>query len=313
MERVRSFDIARGFAVALVVMLHATLLPESGVRFAQPICRMALLMLISGVLAAPALERGWRYGRDRSLDLLWMLFVWTPIALLARDGALGLARLPLELVAPSTHLWYIAGLALLVPSVALLRGVSPLLPLGVTGAGALWHTLGGRTGVASYDQLLHFALFFYLGLYGRNVLLAALVRCGPRVGAAAGLALAAALALPIPHSLATLGSAAMLLLIAQGLAGTRAGTALAWFGRRTPDIYLAHFPLLIVAGRLVGPFGIAVFAAMVIGVIAACLAIRALADRGGLGWLYRRPRPMAPALPARLRELFPKDPRRSTG
>lgn len=295
MKRIDAFDIARGIAVALVVVLHATLLPQASIDLPQPICRMALLLLISGTLAAPVLTRDWTYARDRGLDLLWLYVLWTPMLLLAIEGPSGLLRLGSELASPKSHLWYIAGLAALIATARLFRQ-APAVPVATSAAAALWYGIGGRTGAPGYDAVAHFAVFFFIGLHGQPVLQAALARCGRRIGIAAGLGIAIMLVLPLPHTLVTLGTAGALLLVAQGLARTSAGGWLARMGRRTPDIYLAHGPVLIVAGRALGDVNAATLAPLVVGTVAACLALRSAADRAGLGWLYRRPSFSAPTL-----------------
>lgn len=288
MKRIEAFDVARGFCVAMVVVLHATLLPEATARFEQPICRMALLLLISGALATPVLSREWSYAKRRSLDLLWLYALWTPIVLVALRGPTGFLEIAAELVSPQTHLWYIAGLALLI-ALAWLSRRRPAIPVAVSAAAAVWYAMGGRTGAPGYDAVAHFAVFFFLGLHGRPVTEAILARCGPRIGLAAAFGTVALIASPLPHTLITLGSAGALLFVAQGLAHTPFAEMLARFGRRTPDVYLAHGPVLIVAGRLLGEVGWATLPALVIGTIVACIAIRHVADWMGLGWLYTRP------------------------
>ena len=298
MNRVDAFDIARGIAVLLVVVLHATLLPQASVEFAQPICRMALLLLISGALATPVLTRDWTYARDRGLDLLWLYLLWTPILLLSLEGPTGLLHMGSELVSPRTHLWYIGGLALLIGVARLFRR-TPAVPVVAAAAAALWYGLGGRTGAPGHDAVAHFAIFFFIGLHGRPMLEAALAQCGRRIGVLAGFAIILMLVAPLPHTLVTLGTAAALLLVAQGLASTSAAGWLARMGRRTPDIYLAHAPLLLFAGRAMGEVDAVALVPLVVSTVVACLALRTAADRTGLGWLYRRPRLNAAALQLR--------------
>jgi hypothetical protein len=290
MERVAAFDVARGLAVALVVLLHATLMPYAAAGLPQPICRMALLMLVSGVLAAPTSARDASYYRRRAFDLLWLMLVWTPITLLAAGGLHGLAATPAELVSPTGHLWYIGGLALLLATVPLVGRAPALLPLAITAAGAAWHTLGGRTGAPGWDHLLQFSPFFYLGLFGRDRLLAVLDRCGAKVGAGAALGLVLLLLLPLPHHLVTLGSAVALMLVAQGLAGTPLRVALSWFGRQTPAIYLAHMPILwLLVGRA-PPLPLPAIMVLVAATVGACLTLQVFTQRLGLAFLYQRPR-----------------------
>ena len=282
-------DVARGLAVGMVVLLHASLLPQAQVDIPQPICRMALLLLISGAVGAPGATRHWAHGASRACDLLWLLMVWTPIVLIAQGDAASIWSTGLELVRPTTHLWYIAGLAVLTTTVPFLRFVPAAAPLCLSGIAMGWHLAGGRTGVHGYDQFMHFAIFFYVGFYGRAWLFDCLHHCGKRVGVAALAALLAMPMMPIPHAAMTLGGAAALLLVAQGIASTFAGPAIAWFGRRTSDVYLTHVPLLMVMRRVIGPLDEMALMLLVIGVIAACLALKALAERVGLRWLYRRP------------------------
>lgn len=293
MGRVQGFDIARGVAAVLVVAYHLTTFLDVTVNVPQPVSRMGLLMLISGAVAAPAMSKDWTYSRDRALDLLWLVLLWTPLVLLADRGVAGLAAMPRELIAPSTPLWYISGLALLVMSAPLFCRVHPAVPLSLAAAGMLWHVAGGQTGVTGYDQMLHFTLFFYIGLYSRATLIALLERCESKTGWAAAAGLIAMMVLPVPHRLGAIVAIALLLITAQGLSDSRAGQALSWLGRRTPDIYLAHTPLLIIARRLLGPIGPGMFVLLTVGIIATCLALRAIADEIGLDWLYRRPRLLA--------------------
>lgn len=289
MGRFEGFDVARGAAVAMVVVLHATLMPQCGLALSQPVSRMGMLMLISGVVAAPALTRDWTYSRDRALDLLWLYVLWTPIMLVSAIGSTALQLLPIELVAPSQPIWYLGALGLLCASVPLLRRAHPVVPLSISAAAELWRVTGHETGVTGFDQAARFTVFFYLGLYGRPYILALLDRCGARVGIAAALVAVLLPALPLPHGGAMIAEAAALLFVAQGVSDSVAGPALAAFGRRTVDVYLGHWPLLMIAGRLIGPFGAKGLVLLTVGVIVTSLVLRTLADRAGLGWLYRRP------------------------
>lgn len=306
MERVEGFDLARGAAVVMVVVLHATALSQGGTVADQPVSRMGLMMLISGILSAPALERRRAYAANRAVDLLWLYVVWTPLTLVATRGAAGLRTLPGELVAPATPLWYIGGLAMLSGGMLLLRGVRPVWPLAISAAAALLIATGHRSGVLGYDQFLHFAVFFFVGVYGRPHILAMLARCGARTAATAAAVLALMLLTPaIPHPIASVVAGLALLPIAQGLVRLRGVRHFGAFGRRTLDVYLMHCPLLWIAARLIGPYGAGTTAALAIAVIVACLLLRRLCDRFGLGWLYRRP-PLALSLPVppRLRPLL---------
>lgn len=257
-------------SVALVVVLRASLLPQTIVQLDQPVDRMAVLMFISGVLATSVRTRGWDYAFRRALDLMWLLLIWTPITLLALYGPRGIASLGSELVNPMTHLGYVGALA-------------------VSAGCALWSWAGGTTGQPGYDKVLHFSFFFYAGLYGCRYWVVALERCGAKVGWGALVAIVLLFATPVPHSALTLGSAAAMILIAQGLAASPLGVALAWIGRQTPAIYLAHAPLLVVLGRINGSIGLAELCLLSAGVILLCLMLRDAARRAGLTWLYECP------------------------
>jgi len=140
-ERVQWIDAARGFALSLVVLMHAcSLLARSGFPVAEILVpvnqvldglRMPTLLMISGLFAVAVREWSWSdVVRRRAGPLLWLYLLWGVINLvivallfgggLAEDLVRDLMLLPLR---PHIRTWYLFALAVFVVLTWALRRV----------------------------------------------------------------------------------------------------------------------------------------------------------------------------------------------
>ena len=123
-SRVAWVDIAKGWCIILVVMMHSALgvglvLEETGwlhaiVAFAKPF-RMPDFFLIAGLFVGRAVERPWRTYLDRKVvHFVYFYALWVLIVLLLKAGPLGLmAPWPFltaylwSFVEPFSSMWFI--------------------------------------------------------------------------------------------------------------------------------------------------------------------------------------------------------------
>lgn len=232
--------------------------------------RMPLLMAISGLLAASAVQRGWLGIRLRLAANMWLYFVWITVYFVFYAATYALVddpRLPVavdsleryasNLVMPETPLWFVLAMALF-PFV--IWGMSRLgVPVWLAVAFAVavwaWGTYGEvPQWVGKYARTF---IFFAAGYYGRSAV-PALARLGwPSAVVTFGTFVMSAFYLRKAFDV-QLGVliAAMLAIVAATVAGpvlfksgwhARAAT---FVGKRTLEIYVLHVPLLAIMALL---------------------------------------------------------------
>jgi len=149
-ERVQWIDAARGFALALVVLLHATAFltrwnfpPSSLLVDANAILdgfRMPTLVMISGMLAATVSSWSWGEVFRRRVGPLALLYVvWAPLTVLVvhwlTTDTIGLETSTITglLIRPEGRLWYFYALAVYIAAARLMRSVptAPILVVAV--------------------------------------------------------------------------------------------------------------------------------------------------------------------------------------
>lgn len=177
--RDETLDVARGWCIALVVMMHSTLgvgeeLGGEGflhrvVAFAQPF-RIPAFFLVAGLFAGPALSKPLRTFVDRKiLHFVYFYGLWAGVQIFLKDFAaqgwslssFGEAA-ALALVQPYGPLWFIYVLPFFYVTARLLRGRDRRLGLAL--ALALYFARP-NTGWVAVDEYAGRFLFFYLGCF----------------------------------------------------------------------------------------------------------------------------------------------------
>lgn len=271
-------DLARGFCVIAVVLVHVTVLHEAPltpspdghpllkawllVNTALGDVRMPMLLLLSGWLAAPKVRAGLAAARTR-LSILtnaYLYVVW--VAVYAALETLVPARVGFSVFSEDhslTHLlaalvypqygplWYVWLLALITAVLAATRRWPPALVLGLLAATGWWASAAAGD-LAGWPRAIFFALGVFLGprffalARSRRAVLASVI-AGP-ILVAAGHVVGTGWAYPV-QLLAAPPLIVALLAAAMGLARVplvaRPG---AWVGRRTLGVYVLHWPIL---------------------------------------------------------------------
>jgi len=290
-------------------MFHAVLILGShdplvnSLNWRVEMLRMPLLMTISGILAFDKLGRPYYHSLKSSANLLWIYILWTPI-IFAIEFSVGSNRQSLlyEFVAPTTHLWFIGGLATLYAMIPAVRCSRAGLILIVSFVALLSVKAGNAPSTFGYAQLLRFSFFFFSGLYAspflRNMLRSPkIIMMVPWLAAfvlftIANNSTAAWLPWTPFQSLVSAAMCGITLLICVRLAKVPAvGTALSALGRATLPIYLMHLPMLTVLGRStgIGDLSLTPLLALSGVIILLCLLLESLLLKANAGWLFSMP------------------------
>ncbi|WP_337060718.1 acyltransferase [Kineococcus sp. G2] len=328
-RRLPALDVARGVAIALVVLHHAVLhLDAAGllpawwraVNGELVLLRMPLFFCVSGVLAASAAGRSWpALVRGRLVPLLWVFVLWSLVRFAVFSAVTprfqpwetdSVVPLLLAPVRPTTGLWYLYALAVFtVVTRALGRGaawaLAPAALLSVA-ASELWV----RAPYYVWHQMARCFVFFLLGWCLRGLLLRLLtsLATAPAVALSAVGALALVVhgagGLRAPGVASVLSVLAVVCGLAFAVVLTRTagalGAAAGWLGRRTLPVYLVHELVVGVATSAVAAGGAAAGAAggarpwwlpllWTALGVVVPLAVHALALRVGARWLYEAP------------------------
>ncbi|GLK74835.1 acyltransferase [Methylopila jiangsuensis] len=265
--RVDWVDVAKGFCIVMVVMMHSVLGVEKAagetgfmtyvVAFARPF-RMPDFFLISGLFLALVIDRDWRTYLDRKVVhfayfyVLWLLiqgaFKWPGLALSEGPGAVG-EQFLLALIEPFGTLWFIYILPIFFVFAKLVRRLPPALVLGFAAALEIAPI---HTGWTIPDEFCARLVYVLLGWYGAPYIFA----LAEKARAHAGLAVAGLLVWALVNGAAVFGGvselpvislalgligAAAVVALAALLAGTVAGEPLRYAGERSIAVYLAFF------------------------------------------------------------------------
>lgn len=275
-DRVEWVDLAKGFCIVMVVMMHSTLgveaaIGETGwlhplVEFAAPF-RMPDFFLIAGLFLARRVDRPWPDYIDRKVvHFAYFYVLWVSIqfaakapGLAAELGAAGALLAYLEaFVQPFGTLWFIYLLPIFFVATKLLRSVHPAAVLVVAAA---LEFAPIDTGYVIIDEFAARFVYFYAGYALAPWIFAFAARVGAHLPAAlAGVALWAVIngwfvfagyaSLPgISLVLGALGAAAIVALSVI-LARSMAAAPLRFCGENSIVIYLAFF-LPMAATRIV--------------------------------------------------------------
>ncbi|MEK1896680.1 MAG: acyltransferase family protein [Rhizobium sp.] len=335
--RIDWLDIAKGMSIILVVIYHTLLYhdfhdiaPDLYARLSSimtPI-RMPLFFTVSGFLAAAAMRASWSDFLRRRIWLLvylfaiwntarWLFFRYVQTNVLVPSEGSDPYQLLEMWWAPNTGIWFIWALAIFMVATKLLSPIRGPTTIAITALISIL-TFGEHLSIDlfTHRNVLQYFVFFLFGCwYGKPVVNAITQR--PLLTACAGLLIFAALyVLRWRLQAIEKGSFALVSSIA-GLAWL-CGTAVlmsrlqsvrhafAYFGRNTLPVYVTHVMIvsLVVApvATIVGSHaasGYITAPLVVVFAIGLSLAIRAIADRSGAGWLYTPPtRRQKQAVPA---------------
>ncbi|WP_176256906.1 acyltransferase family protein [Derxia lacustris] len=320
-SRIDWIDHARGLCVLLIVVLHVILemwkyaLPPGPVgtamRFAETL-RLPGLFLVSGLLLGPVLGRPWRLYLDRKLVHFWyFFFLWFGLEYLLlghwRNGPSGMAALAMFFSHAFNEpgpLWFILLLPLFYVLARLMSGASA--PAVLIGAAAI-NLADPQSGLLFIDATAERFIYFALGWlfaarigelaqwFGRHRLatLAAIVVWAGINGWATVIAPRYVEMSPV-HLALSLTGALVAVALAALTAQLRAFGWLAYCGRRSIVVYLAHsLPVhfLLLGWSLTGLRLPAVPLALGVTLLAigSAFALERLARPTPLRWLFQRP------------------------
>ncbi|WP_028312127.1 acyltransferase family protein [Derxia gummosa] len=320
-NRIDWIDNARGLCVLLIVVLHVSLqmwqygLPPGPVgtlmSFAETM-RLPGLFLISGLLLGPVIDRPWRHYLDKKLVHFWyFFFLWCAIEYLLlgewRDGPSGLRAVGAFFAHAFTDpgpLWFILMLPVFYVLAKLMNGAStPAILIGATAI----NLADPQSGVLFIDATAERFVFFAIGwlLAGRIGTLAQAAGRRPLIalaGIAAWAAVNAWATLKAPgyaemspvHLLLSLGGALVAVTVAALTARFALFGWLAYCGRNSIVVYLAHslpihFLLLAWdrAGLALPP--LALVGGVTLLSIGASFALERITRPTPLRWLFKRP------------------------
>jgi uncharacterized membrane protein YcfT len=294
-ERVDWVDVAKGFCICLVVMMHSTLGVEKAagetgwmtylVEFARPF-RMPDFFLLAGLFLASRINAPWRLYLDRKvLHFAYFYVLWLTIQFALKapglaaevgwEGALG--QYLLAFVEPWGTLWFIYHLALFLLVTRLVKNVP--WPLVWTVAAAL-EIAPIHTGSVLVDEFASRFVYFYSGyLFAGWIFRFADSVRGDKIAGLTGIALWAVLnatlvfmgAADWPLVSLALGFAGALAIVAGAtlIADTVIRAPAAWLGAHSIVIYLAFFLPMAISRAILLKTGIITD----IGAIAALVTI----------------------------------------
>lgn len=333
-QRLLWLDAAKGGAIVLVV-LHHSIIHASAAGIADSLygsldhylrqMRMPLFFIASGITTSFAINSTpSQYLTRKVLPICWILLVWTLIlGLVFQDfilshpfGADGVFAYVMHgFLQPDYGLWFVVAILWMSVLAYLVRDLPPWLVLTIAFviAALIGFGLGPQTIPPLSDhlvnQVLSYGFFFFLGLYGRNIIVTFANR--PRYVAVAFLVSAIVF---VFFNKFPAGIDAPALFTRSGvlrsLAGATAGLCIAiaasrmavigewlsWFGNRSLSIFVAHGLFLI---PLAG-WPLLLFADMRVAELVAPALLAALSIAGSLllyqaliwlhmRWLYRLP------------------------
>lgn len=278
-------DAARGLAISLVVLYHATNWTASTgydvsvlreVNETLRSLRMPLFFAVSGMFAAKWVTVPWsRLARGKLLFFAWVFVLWEPVSLVVRlltgyyqvaDADWGTVGhdLAWSLLIPRSELWFIWTLAAFFVIARALRRVPAPVQLVLAAAVSAWALAGWEPETIAWRGTGQFVVFFLGGLHLRPLLERFAEQVGRRIGWlwAVG-AVAVWLGIQVGVRVLGLGDVPGLYLLAN-IAGVPAGVAvsvlaslvpgarylprslgLEWIGARTLPVFVTHTSVVL--------------------------------------------------------------------
>ncbi|MBN4925273.1 acyltransferase family protein [Hoyosella rhizosphaerae] len=325
-QRVEWVDLAKGLTITLVVLLHAVgmltrfdLAPEfwNGINgFVQPI-RMPLFFVASGLFAQGMLRMTWATMlRSRVAHLFYLYTVWLLVFFVAHNllpdpvahgGYAKFSTVISGLVAPSSALWFIYGLAVFaIVAKAISRfplavqfGFAIALSISAYGSHFIFADLGfGWRNLGSYF------VYFLLAVHAKPIIVKfSHLANGPRLLLALGAYAAVYVPImvlnivPLPELRLVVTTVGLLLgvLVASALVGTRAGNIFQKIGKRTLPVYVMMDILIalvvfafIKASVVTSLPAVTVVAPLIVTalVVSGALALHTVLVRFGMNFLF---------------------------
>lgn len=270
--RIAWADTARGLAICLVVLYHATNWTwgtgyEVGVlrEINEPLrsLRMPLFFVVAGMFATKWIAASWSVLlRGKLFYFLWVFVLWEPINLAVRlvtgyykvpdaDWSTYAHHLTQSLYMPHSELWFIWTLAVFFLVARLLRPLPVWLQLLAAAGVSAWALAGWEPPSIGYRGAAQFALFFLAGAHLRSFV----VQYAERLRWWSGLLVIGAWygitwyvgeqgLEPTPgwYLVANIAGAFAGVAISRGLAVVV--PPLRWIGARTLPVYVTHTPLI---------------------------------------------------------------------
>lgn len=325
MQKIEWVDSGKGFAIVLVVLVHAVdwllhaglgIPAWDGLNQVFATMRMPLFFLMSGLFARKWITTGWRQlAVDKLLFLYWVFLLWSVIGSFVNLVGMSLhhesttpvnfiGALVLSPVRPRFELWFVWALALFFIAAKLMRNWHPAAQFAAAGTLAFLWQSGFISVNIGWDGAAKNYLFFLLGVTYKEVIFRTLERSSmmARIGVTLCWAALAVCLVTTPA-----GGVPGLRFLAS-LFGVVAGTAISsmlagvgglrYLGQRTLPIYVAHTPIvvLIAYGASFGifdvlPTPVRAIAPLIVAAAAIALALflHSWAVRGRMGWLYAPP------------------------
>lgn len=271
--RIVWIDAARGLAIVLVVLIHATdWIQETAIRIPGWVdvnevlstLRMPLFFACAGILAAKWVTASWGDLASRKVTfLLWVYLIWQPVGSLAALVAarfngddLTLVRmigsLALTPLRPRFELWFLWALALFFV-MARASARLPRAPQIVVAAGlsAVWFSALIPETNLGWDGSVKYYVFFLLGCYYRTILEGFVEHLGFEASLlliGGWFLLASFTYVSGLDEIVGVGLLVRVVGVAAGFAlalRLQSVAVLSYLGSRTLPIYLAHTPLII--------------------------------------------------------------------
>ena len=320
-ERIDWVDVAKGFCICFVVMMHSTLGVEKAagatgwlgtvVEFARPF-RMPDFFLIAGLFLASRINAPWRLFLDRKvLHFAYFYVLWLTIqfafkapgfaAEIGWSGVLG--QYLTAFIEPWGTLWFIYHLALFLVVTRLLKSIP--WPIVWIAAAAL-EVAPIQTGSVLIDEFASRFVYFYTGyVFANMVFRLAREAVAHRVTALFGLGVWGVLNgvlvfngyadLPLVSLALGLAGAAAIVTVSALLARTSLSSPLAWLGANSIVIYLAFFLPMAVSRAvllkigIISDIGTISLLVTLAGIVGPIMLYAAVQWTGWGRWLFERP------------------------